>query len=198
MYYCFQHGSGSKCDPSRAGHWHRTAGGHPTPVTFCPKWVRWTTPRRRCQCQKSGTFFKVTELVWGKELLFSQSGWLYPIVTAYVSIQWQPFTSSFFITITVSHFWHSPPSNFYFWIRTLRRKMVYGIIFPSFWLFPCKINHSQKSDFFFSCWLPPFSLCSSPAMLPGSTMVSLLPLLLPSRTKSKTTQSVHHSQGHIW
>lgn len=92
----------------------------------------------------------------------------------------------------------SPLSNFYFWIRTLRRKMVYGIIFPSFWLFPCKINHSQKSDFFFSCWLPPFSLCSSPAMLPGSMTVSPLPLLLPSRTKSKPTQSVHHSQGHIW
>lgn len=185
MYYCFQHGLGSKCDPSRAGHWHRTAGGHPTPVTFCPKWVRWTTPRRTCQCQKSGKFFKVTELVWGKELLFSQSRWLYPIVTAYGSIQWQPFTSSFFITIIVSHFWHSlHHSNFYFWIRTLSIKMVYGIIFPSFQFFPCKINHSQKSDFFISCWLPHLSLCSSPAMVPGSMTMPLLPLLLPTRTNS--------------
>lgn len=45
-------------------------------------------------------------------------------------------------------------------------------------------NHSQKSVFFFSCWLPHLSLCSSPAMVPGGMTMSLLPLLLPSRTSS--------------
>jgi len=49
------------------------AGGRPAPATLPPKWARWMIPMRRCQCQKSHNIFKVTELVWGKELLFSQS-----------------------------------------------------------------------------------------------------------------------------
>lgn len=66
-----------------------------------------------------------------------------------------------------------------------------------FLVFPLK-NHTQKSAFFFSCWLLHLSL--SAHHLPWSLVAWQYHCFHSSSHQGQTLkqQSVHHSQGHIW